>query len=144
MGFGLPAALGAKLGSPDRRVVCISGDGSFLMNLQELITAAEEEIAAVILIMNDSCLGMIKQLQDAFYGGRHRSCSLGGCVDFAGIAERMGVKGYRVQNREDLTAALEAAEAFEGTTVIDCVIDNPTNVYPMVTGGSLTDCIEED
>ncbi|MFP4564318.1 MAG: biosynthetic-type acetolactate synthase large subunit [Spirochaetia bacterium] len=144
MGFGLPAALGAKLGAPDRRIVCISGDGSFLMTLQELITSAEEEISVIVLVMNDSCLGMIKQLQDAFYGGKHRSCSLGGCVDFAGIAERMGVRGYRVEKKEQLAAALEAAQASEGTTVIDCVIDNPVNVYPMVTGSSLTDCIEED
>lgn len=144
MGFGLPAALGAKVGAPDRRVVCISGDGSFLMNLQELVTAAEEEIEVTVLVMNDSCLGMIKQLQDAFYGGKHRSCSLGGCVDFAGIAERMGVRGYRVEKKEELAAALKAAETSGSTTVIDCVIDNPVNVYPMVTGGSLTDCIEED
>ena len=93
MGFGLPAAIGAKVGNPGRTVVAVCGDGSFLMTCQELAAAVAENIPVVALVMNDYCLGMVKQLQDAFYGKRHEACRFGRNVDYARLAESMGAFG---------------------------------------------------
>ena len=99
MGFGLPAAIGAKVGNPGRTVVAVCGDGSFLMTCQELAAAVAENIPVVALVMNDYCLGMVKQLQDAFYGKRHEACRFGRNVDYARLAESMGAFGARVPRR---------------------------------------------
>ena len=142
MGFGTPAAIGAKVGQPDRVVVDIAGDGSFMMTCQEVASAVTEEIPVVILVMNDYCLGMIKQLQDAFYGKRHESCRFGRNVDFARLAESMGASGFRVSEEAEIAPTLEKALAAGRTAVVDCILDDPANVYPMVTGSSLLEYVE--
>ncbi|MFA5027865.1 MAG: biosynthetic-type acetolactate synthase large subunit [Candidatus Methylomirabilota bacterium] len=142
MGFGLPAAIGAKLGRPDRPVVAICGDGGFLMTCQELVTAAVERVPVVALVMHDNCLGMIRQLQHAFYGKRFASCDLGDAVDFARLAESMGCVGISVTREAEIDPALQAALAAGRPCVVDCRIDAPANVYPMVTGATLMDYIE--
>jgi acetolactate synthase-1/2/3 large subunit len=142
MGFGTPAAIGAKVGQPDRVVIDISGDGSFMMTCQEVASAVTEEIPVVILVMNDYCLGMIKQLQDAFYGKRHESCRFGRNVDFARLAESMGAAGFRLSDEAEIAPVLKKALAAGRTAVVDCVLDDPANVYPMVTGSSLLEYVE--
>jgi acetolactate synthase-1/2/3 large subunit len=142
MGFGVPAAIGAKVGQPDRVVIDIAGDGSFMMTCQEVASAVTEEIPVVILVMNDYCLGMIKQLQDAFYGKRYEACHFGRNVDFARLAESMGAAGFRVSEEAEIAPTLEKALAAGRTAVVDCVLDDPGNVYPMVTGSSLLEYVE--
>jgi len=143
MGFGLPAAIGAKAGRPDETVISISGDGSFLMCCQELVTSVEENLPVIALVMNDQRLGMISQLQDAFYGKRYNCCDLGTSVNYAKIAEGMGAAGIRVNSPEQIEGAIRKAVESERTTVIEFMLNGQTNTYPMVTGGSLTDYIEE-
>jgi acetolactate synthase I/II/III large subunit len=144
MGFGFPAALGAKIARPAEPVFCISGDGSFLMNCQEIVTAVEEKIPVVVLVMNDYCLGMIRQLQDAFYGKRYETCHFGRTTDFARLAESFGALGIRVEREEEIIPAIEKGAAEGGPVVIDCILQEPSNVYPMVTGKNLLEAIEEE
>ncbi|TFG58945.1 MAG: biosynthetic-type acetolactate synthase large subunit [Spirochaetales bacterium] len=143
MGFGSPAAMGAKIGKPDRPVVSISGDGSFLMNCQEIATAAAEDIPVLVLVMNDCRLGMISQLQDAFYGSRYQSCCLGEQVDFSLLAKALGGEGIRVTDSGGIVPALEKALSLKRVCVIEFVIEDKVNVYPMVVGSSLLDSIEK-
>jgi acetolactate synthase-1/2/3 large subunit len=142
MGFGTPAAIGAKVGKPERLVVNVAGDGSFMMTCQELAAAGVEDAQVVILLMNDYCLGMIKQLQDAFYGKRHAACTFGRNVDYAKLAEAMGAFGQRVTREEEIGGALEAAIAAGRPALVEFVLEEPGNVYPMVTGGSLMEYVE--
>jgi acetolactate synthase-1/2/3 large subunit len=142
MGFGVPAAVGAKAGQPERIVIDIAGDGSFMMTCQEVASAVTEEIPVVILVMNDYCLGMIKQLQDSFYGKRYESCRFGRNVDFARLAESMGAAGFRISEEAEIAPTLEKALAADRTAVVDCVLEDPANVYPMVTGSSLQEYVE--
>jgi acetolactate synthase-1/2/3 large subunit len=143
MGFGLPSAIGAKAGMPDETVVSINGDGSFMMCIQELATAVEENLPIVSLVMQDRRLGMISQLQDAFYGERYNCCDLGGCVDFAKVAEGMGALGLRVERPEDINGAIEKAIESGRPSVIEFIVEQQGNTYPMVTGGSLMEYIED-
>jgi len=142
MGFGLPAAIGAKVGNPDRAVIAICGDGSFLMTCQELAAAVAENIPVVALVMNDYCLGMVKQLQDAFYGKRNECCHFGRNVDFARLAESMGASGARVSTEGEIAPAIESALACGRPAVVEFILEEPANVYPMVTGASLLDYVE--
>ncbi len=142
MGFGLPAAIGAKVGNPDRAVIAICGDGSFLMTCQELAAAVAENIPVVALVMNDYCLGMVKQLQDAFYGKRNEACHFGRNVDFARLAESMGASGARVSAEGEIAPAIESALACGRPAVVEFILEEPANVYPMVTGASLLDYVE--
>ncbi len=144
MGFGFPAAIGAKIARPEEPVFCISGDGSFLMNCQEIVTAVEEKVPVVVLIMNDYCLGMIRQLQDTFYGKRYETCHLGKSTDFARLAESLGARGIRVEREEEIVPAIEKGAAEGGPVIIDCILKEPTNVYPMVTGKNLLESMEEE
>lgn len=144
MGFGSPAAMGAKTGRPDRPVVCISGDGSFLMNCQEIATAAAENIPVVVLVMNDCRLGMISQLQDTFYGKRYQSCCLGEQVDFAMLARALGAEGIRVTETSDIEPALKNALSLNRPCVVEFVIQEKANTYPMVVGNSLLETLEAD
>jgi len=142
MGFGVPAAIGAKIGNPGRTVVDIAGDGSYLMTCQEIAAAVAEDIPVVVLVMNDYCLGMIKQLQDSFYGKRHRACAFGRNVDYARLAESMGAVGLRVQKAEEIAPAIEQALSAGRPAVIDFILDDASNVYPMVTGANLLEYVQ--
>ncbi len=147
MGFGVPAAIGAKIGRPDRPVVAISGDGSFLMTCQQLACAVEEGIPVLVLVMNDYCLGMIHQLQHAFYGKRYQACRFEKNVDFARLAESMGALGLTVREEGEIAPAVErglavTSEAGGRPCVIECVLDEGQNAYPMVTGSSLLEYVE--
>lgn len=163
MGYGLPAAIGAQLGRPDKRVVCISGDGGFQMNEQELATAVCEELPVVICILNNSYLGNVRQWQEMFYGGRYsctclkkrRSCAQwcsspsAQCPpyipDFVKLAESYGIEGIRVEKREDIAPAFARARAnAKAPTLIEFVIDRELDILPMVPGGNaLSDMVTE-
>ena len=142
MGFGLPAAIGAKIGRPEETVWCIDGDGSFQMTMQELATMVQEKLAVKIAIFNNGYLGMVRQWQDLFYERRYVATPLSG-PDFVKIAEAYGFPGVRVKHREEVVPAIERAMAEDGPFLIDFLIDPEENVYPMVPpGASLAEVME--
>ena len=119
MGYGLPAALGAKLGQPDKKVVLFTGDGSIMMNSQEMSTAADNDIDVKIVLLHNRVLGMVTQWQRMFYGKRYSQTLLGGKTDFVKLAEAMGMKACRISKPEELLPGLRAALAAEGPMLID-------------------------
>lgn len=132
MGYGFPAAIGAKLAAPDKKVICITGDGSFQMNIQELATAVHNKIDITIALINNSYLGMVRQWQDIFYEKRYSHTSMEGSPDFVRVAEAYGAKGLRAANEQEATAAIGQAMAEKGPVLIDFTVDPEENVYPMV------------
>ena len=142
MGFGFPAAIGAQFALPEALVVCITGDGSIQMNIQELATAVTHALPVKVVILNNGCLGMIRQLQELFYAGRNVANDLEVTPDFVKLADAYGAKGWRVTRREDLDATLAEALAAPGPAFIDVVVEPQENVYPMVpSGGDLSDML---
>jgi len=135
MGFGLPAAIGAQIGCPEKRVFCIAGDGGFQMNIQELATAIYNKIPIVVLIMNNGYLGMVRQWQELFFGKRYSSTNLEGSPNFAQVAQVYGGKGIRVSRIEDFNTALVQALSERTFFLIDCLIPSEENVFPMVAPG---------
>ena len=136
MGFGLPAAMGAKLGVPDREVVAVMGDGGFQMTMQELGTIMQNKIGVKMIVLNNTYLGMVRQWQDLFYGKRYSSTVLDDTVDFVKVSEGLGAKGYRVSSIEEFKAALKEAIELNIPCVIDCLIDREDKVFPMVSPGA--------
>jgi acetolactate synthase-1/2/3 large subunit len=139
MGYGLPAAIGAKIGCPDKTVICISGDGSFQMNLQELATAINNHLTIMVIIMNNSYLGMVRQWQEFFFNKRYSSTALTGNPDFVKLIEAYGGTGIRVNKKQELYPALEKALSLNKFVLIDCIIPGEENVFPMVSPGSPID-----
>ncbi len=135
MGFGFPAAIGAKRGKGDKIVINFSGDGSILMNIQELMTAVESKIPVINIILNNNFLGMVRQWQTFFYEKRYSSTDLSMQPDFIRLAESFGAKGYRVQNKEEFEKALKEAIDSNTVSLIDVVVDRFENVLPMVPAG---------
>ena len=155
MGFGFPAAIGAKIGNPKKDVVCVTGDGGFQMNLQELATAVCQETEVVICILNNEYLGMVRQFQQLFYGKRYGMTSLRKqsqwrdtskevtasdteyVPDFVKLAEAYGAKGIRVEKDEDILSALKEAKKTKGVpTIVEFKIPSEEIVLPMVKGGT--------
>lgn len=142
MGFGLPAAIGAKIGRPDSTVWCIDGDGSFQMTMKELATIVQENLAVKIAIIHNGYLGMVRQWQELFYGKRYVATPLS-CPDFIKIAEGYRLPGLRVTRKEEVVPAIEQAMAHDGPFLIDFMVEPEENVYPMVPpGGSLAEVLE--
>ena len=158
MGVGLPYAIGACVAHPDKPVVCITGDGSIQMNIQELATAKQLGIAPKIILLNNNYLGMVRQWQKLFYGKRYSMTNLrSGALsrrtngeeypkytpDFVKLAESYGAKGIRVFNKNEVAAAFEEAKKnTKVPTLIEFIIDPEEMVYPMVKpGGTLEDLI---
>ncbi len=140
MGFGLPAAIGAQFANPDKRVICLSGDGSFQMCTQELMTATVYGIPVITIIVNNRSLGMVRQWQEMFYDERYSAVDLQASPDFVKLTEAYGGVGIRVEKRDDLRAALEKAKLIKDRpVVIDCVIPTSVNVYPMIPSGQSVD-----
>jgi acetolactate synthase-1/2/3 large subunit len=136
MGFGLPAAMGAKVGCPDETVVCISGDGSFQMNIQELATCAEEGIAVKVFIMNNGYLGMVRQWQELFWDRRYSHVARGRWPDFVKVAEGFGATGLRLTDKRTLVEDMREALATEGPVVVDVQVTEEENVFPMIAPGA--------
>ena len=138
MGFGLPAAMGVKMAHPEKTVVNFTGDGSILMNIQELMTAVENKIPVINIILNNKFLGMVRQWQTFFYDKRYSSTDLTMQPDFVKLIESFGGKGFRVHTKEEFDKALEEAIACDTVTMIDVHVDRFENVLPMVpSGGTL-------
>ncbi len=143
MGFGLPAAMGAKVGCPDSTVWCIDGDGGFQMTIQELATIVQEQAAVKIAIINNNCLGMVRQWQELFYGKRYVATPLSG-PDFVKIAEAYGIPALMVKHNGEVVSAIEQAMNYQGPFLIDFIVEPEENVYPMVPpGAALAEIIEE-
>ena len=136
MGYGLGAAIGAKFGRPDKVVVNIAGDGCFRMNMNEVATAARNNLPLVEIVINNHVLGMVRQWQTLFYDHRYSSTILDDKVDFAKFAESMGAVGIRVTKKEEVGPAIEKAIALNTTVVLDCQIDCDDKVFPMVPAGA--------
>ena len=139
MGYGLPAAIGAKLANPDKQVVLFTGDGSIMMNCQEFATAADNDIRVKVVVLHNHVLGMVTQWQRAFYGERYSNTILKGKTDLVKLAEAMGVKGYRVSEPEKLQAVLQEAFDYEGPALVDVMIPEDDDVLPMVAPGEPLD-----
>ena len=143
MGYGLGAAIGAQCGMPERRVVLISGDGSFHMNLNELTTLASYELPVVVVVMNNQVLGMVRQWQKVFYENRFSSTDPHRKTDLVKLAEAFGCTGLRIARASDILPVLQAALDKRGPVVVDCRISPDANVLPMIPpGGTVEDMIE--
>jgi acetolactate synthase-1/2/3 large subunit len=135
MGFGLPAAMGAKVGCPDQTVVCIAGDGSVQMNMQELATCSQEGIAVKVFIMNNNYLGMVRQWQELFWDRRYSSVNMGQWPDFVKVAEAYGATGMRLTDKGTLVDGMREALQTPGPVLVDVRVTAEENVYPMIAPG---------
>ncbi|MDK2891791.1 acetolactate synthase large subunit [Methanohalophilus sp.] len=136
MGYGFPAAIGAKIGRPDKVVFNIAGDGSFQMNLQELATAMQDDIPVIVAIMNNGYLGMVRQWQELFFDKRYSFTCIKGSVDFVKLAEAYGALGIRVTKEDEVKPAIEKAIKSNKPAVIDFIVECEENVSPMVPAGA--------
>jgi acetolactate synthase-1/2/3 large subunit len=135
MGFGLPAAMGAAVGCPERLVCCIAGDGSVQMNAQELATCAQNKIPIKVFIMNNGYLGMVRQWQELFWDGRYSHVDMGQFPDFVKLAEAYGVTGMRFEDKRTLVEDFKRAIATEGPVLVDVRVTREENTYPMIPAG---------
>ena len=143
MGYGLPAAMGAKVACPEETVWCIDGDGSFQMNIQELGTIARENIAVKIAIINNGYLGMVRQWQELFYEKRYVATSLQ-CPDFVKIADAYNIPGITVKDKIEVIPSIKKAMETEGPFLLNFIVEPEENVYPMVpAGAALSEVLEE-
>jgi len=136
MGYGLPAAIGAQFGSPGKPVVLLTGDGSFQMNLQELIVAVQHTLPLKIFILNNSYLGMVRQWQQLFWDGNYVATDMQAQPDFVKLAEAYGAEGMRINTEAELTAALPGILASPKLTLVDVRVEREENVYPIVPSGA--------
>ncbi|HHF6577298.1 TPA: acetolactate synthase 3 large subunit [Haemophilus influenzae] len=143
MGFGFPAALGVKLAHPEGTVVCVTGDGSIQMNIQELSTATQYGIPVVIICLNNHFLGMVKQWQDLIYSGRHSQTYMNSLPDFVKLAESYGHVGIKIATPDELESKLQEAFSIKNKLVfVDINVDESEHVYPMqIRGGAMNEMI---
>ena len=142
MGYGLGAAIGAKMGCKDRTVINIAGDGCFRMNMNEVATATRYNIPVIEIIFNNHVLGMVRQWQDLFYGKRYSATVLDDQVDFVKVSEGMGAKAYRVTTIDEFENAFKEAVSLNIPCVIDCIIDREDKVFPMVSGAAISEAFD--
>jgi len=136
MGYGLPAAVGARFAADDdRSVVCFDGDGSFLMTLQELAVAVREDLDITVVVLNNAAIGMVRQWQDAFFDGRRMASAYPWVPAFDTLAEAFGARGFRLEASDEVEATLRAALDYDGPSVVDAHVDAEENVYPIVPSG---------
>ena len=142
MGFGLPSAMGAQIAFPESTVVCITGEGSIQMNIQELSTCSQYKLPIKIINLNNQSLGMVKQWQDMQYEGRHSHSYMDSLPDFVALAESYGHKGFKIQSRADLEPILNEVFSIKDKLVfVDIMVDPKEHVYPMLVApnGSMRD-----
>lgn len=144
MGYSMGAAMGAAVGCPNRKVIMFVGDGGFHMNLSELATMASYQIPVVMVVMNNTVLGMVRQWQKIFYGNRFADTDPHRATDFVKVAEAFGVKGIRISSNDEIESVMKSAIEMNEPVLIDCVISPDSNVLPMIPpGGAHTDIIEK-
>jgi acetolactate synthase-1/2/3 large subunit len=135
MGFGLPSAMGAQVACPDQTVVCLAGDGSVIMNCQELATCVTEQIPVKVFIMNNGYLGMVRQWQELFWDRRYSSVKMGASPDWVKLADAFGAVGMRVTDKNEVVDAMKTALATDGPVVLDVHVTKEENCYPMIPAG---------
>lgn len=135
MGFGLPAGLGAKLGAPDRTVITVSGDGSIMMNIQELQTLHRYDIPLKIVLLDNSALGMVRQWQEVFFEKNYSEVNLDDNPDFARVAEAFRIEAFTVRERSEVDAGIDRLLAADGPILMHVKIDTAENVWPLVPPG---------
>ncbi len=135
MGFGLPSAMGAKVARPDEQVVCVAGDGSVVMNIQELATCVDENIPIKVFIMNNGYLGMVRQWQELFWDRRYSAVKMGSSPDWVKLAEAFGAKGLKLEDKNELVDGMKSALAEDGPVVCDVRVTPEENCYPMIPAG---------
>ncbi|MBO6090057.1 MAG: acetolactate synthase large subunit, partial [Lachnospiraceae bacterium] len=144
MGYGLGACIGAQVANPDKVCINVAGDGCFRMNLNELATASRFDIPIIEIVINNHVLGMVRQWQTLFYGGRYSQTVLNDKVDFCMVAKGLGCDAYKVTKKEEFAPALKSAINNKRPCIIECVIDEDDKVFPMVPGGKpLSDVFDE-
>jgi acetolactate synthase-1/2/3 large subunit len=136
MGFGLPAAVGAKIACPDETVVCLAGDGSLIMNCQELATCVAEEIPVKIFLMNNGYMGMVRQWQELFWDRRYSSVEMGPSPDWVKLAEAFGATGLRCEDSADLEGTMATALETDGPVLLDVRVSPEENCFPMIPAGA--------
>jgi len=136
MGFGLPSAIGAKVACPDEQVVCIAGDGSLIMNIQEMATCVTEDVPVKVFLMNNGYMGMVRQWQELFWDRRYSSVDMGSSPDWVKLAEAFGAKGMRCEDAADLEEQMVAALEHDGPVLLDARVAREENCYPMIPPGS--------
>lgn len=143
MGFGMPAAVGAQIGRPEKPVILVTGDGSFQMTMQELATAVEQELPVKIFILNNHTLGMVRQLQEFYCDGRYMAVNFKFHPDFAELARPYGIKGYTVKTEEELAELLPEIMSSTAPVIVNCLVSAEENVSPMVLAGQgIVDAID--
>jgi acetolactate synthase-1/2/3 large subunit len=135
MGYGLPAGIGGKLARPDAHVVTISGDGSFIMNIQELATLKRYNIALKIVVLDNSSLGLVRQWQELFFDRNFSEIDLSDNPDFAAVARAFGIDAFRISKREEVGPGIARLLAAEGPCLAHVIIDAKDNVWPLVPPG---------
>ena len=135
MGFGLPSALGAKVACPDDDVVCLAGDGSLIMNCQELATCVTENIPVKVFLMNNGYLGMVRQWQELFWDKRYSSVDMGASPDWVKLAEAFGATGMRITDKDELADGMKTAVETDGVVLVDVHVTKEENCYPMIPAG---------
>ncbi len=144
MGFAVPAAMGVKLARPGEAVWAISGDGGFQMNMQEIATMVQERIAVKMAVFNNGYLGMVRQWQQFFHGGRYSATPIWS-PDYVKLADAYGIPGWRVERASDLEPVLARASAEPGPALVEFVIEQEANVFPMIPpGATLSEPIEAE
>lgn len=142
MGFGLGAAVGSKVGNKDSNVILVTGDGSFRMNLNELATISKYTLKVLIVVVNNHALGMVRQWQEIFQNKKYSETLYEDDVDFVKLADAYNILGRRVKNMEDLENAIDIFKNDNKAMIIDLIVDENINVYPMIpAGGSYKDII---
>jgi acetolactate synthase-1/2/3 large subunit len=136
MGFGLPSAIGAKVALPDEQVVCVAGDGSLIMNVQELATAVNEDVPVKVFLMNNGYMGMVRQWQELFWSERYSGVTNGPSPDWVKLAEAFGAKGLRCEDEADLEEMMQATLDADGPALLDVRVSPLENCYPMIPAGS--------
>ena len=135
MGYGLPAAIGAQLGRPNDSVVNVSGDGSFMMNVQELATIKRYGLPVKVVVLDNQCLGMVRQWQELFLDRRYSETDLSDNPDFVKLAEGFGIPALRVTEPDQVEGAIHRLHNDEGALLVHVVLDKVANVWPFVPPG---------
>ena len=136
MGYGLPAAIGVQIAHPKKTVICVTGEASFMMNIQELSTAVQYRLPVKIIILNNQYMGMVRQWQEMFYSSRYSESYMDSLPDFVAMAEAFGLKGMRCKDPAKLDASIKEMLEHPGPVLFDCWVDPSENVYPMIPAGA--------
>jgi acetolactate synthase-1/2/3 large subunit len=142
MGYGLPAAIGVQIANPDALTVCVTGEASILMNIQELSTAVQYRLPVKIFLLNNGYMGMVRQWQELFFENRYSESYMDALPDFVKLAEAYGIKGMRVKDPANIDAAIEEMLAHNGPVFMDIHVDKAENVYPMIPAGAAHNEVE--